>query len=228
MPDAPHVPLRDLAPAPRHGSDEEAVAAARAFTKTMRTRHTIRSFSSEPVPRALIEEAVKTAGTAPSGANHQPWFFAVVESAEMKRRIREAAEEEERAFYGGKAGEEWLDALAPIGTDAQKPFLEHAPYLIVCFAQKRGGVEEGEDRKNYYVTESAGLACGMLLTSLHLSGLATLTHTPNPMKFLGEALGRPATEKALMIVVVGRPAGDAGVPEHALKKKKLAELMKVY
>jgi nitroreductase len=228
MPEAPRVPLKSLAPAPAHASEEEAVAAVRAFAKTMGTRHTIRDFSSEPVPRELIEAAIAAAGTAPSGANHQPWFFAVVESQEVKRKIREAAEEEERAFYSGKAGEEWLDALAPIGTDADKPFLEHAPYLIVCFAQKRGGVEAGEDRKNYYVTESAGLACGMLLTALHLGGLATLTHTPNPMKFLNETLERPSTEKPLMIVVVGRPSQDAAVPEHALKKKPLSEILKVY
>lgn len=222
-----HVPLKDLDPAPQ-GTDAEALEAVSAFFETMKTRHTIRDFSEEPVDRAIIEKAIETAGRAPSGANHQPWFFGVVESRDMKRRIREAAEEEERAFYGGKAGEEWLDALAPIGTDADKPFLETAPYLIVCFSQKRGGVDAGDDRKNYYVTESAGLACGFLLCALHQAGLATLTHTPNPMKFLNEALERPATEKPMMIIVVGKPAQDATVPEHALKKKALSEIMKVY
>lgn len=222
-----HVLLKDLPPAPQLTA-EESLVTVRAFADVMKTRRTIRNFSTEPVDRAVIEAAIEAAGRAPSGANHQPWFFAVVESAEMKRRIREAAEEEERAFYGGKAGEEWLDALAPIGTDADKPFLETAPYLIVCFAQKRGGVEASDDKKNYYVTESAGLACGFLLTALHLGGLATLTHTPNPMKFLNEALERPATEKPLMIIVVGKPAQSATVPKHALKKKALNEIMKVY
>ena len=227
MSDHQHVPLSKLPPAPSF-SDEEALSEAQRFLETMTTRRTIRDFSDAPVERKLIETAVATAGRAPSGANHQPWFFAVVESAEMKRRIREAAEEEERAFYGGKAGDEWLDALAPIGTDAEKPFLETAPYLIVCFAQKRGGLEAGDDKKNYYVTESVGLACGFLLCALHQAGLGTLTHTPNPMKFLNEALGRPATEKPMMIIVVGKPSPDATVPEHALKKKPLGEIMKVY
>lgn len=227
MTDQRHVPLTDLPPAPRLTA-AESLAAVTAFRDTMKTRHSIRHFSAEPVDRAVIETAIEAAGRAPSGANHQPWFFALVESREMKRRIREAAEEEERAFYGGKAGEEWLDALAPIGTDADKPFLETAPYLIVCFAQKRGGLSAGEDRKNYYVTESAGLACGFLLTALHLAGLATLTHTPNPMRFLNEALGRPVTEKPLMIIVTGKPASDATVPQHALRKKPLSEIMKVY
>jgi len=227
MTDHRHVPLADLQPAPsRQGAD--ALEAVRAFAETMKTRHTIRDFSDEAVDREIIEAAIEAAGRAPSGANHQPWFFAVCESEEIKRRIREAAEEEERAFYDGKAGQEWLDALAPIGTDASKPFLETAPYLIVCFSQKRGGLEATDDKKNYYVTESVGLACGMLLTALHLGGLATLTHTPNPMKFLNEALGRPATEKPMMIIVVGKPAADATVPEHALKKKSLDEIMKVY
>ncbi len=227
MTDHAHVPLRDLPPGPQL-SPEESLTAAKAFAETMKTRHTLRDFSEEPVDRAVIEAAIEAAGRAPSGANHQPWFFAVCESREMKRRMRGAAEEEEKAFYGGKAGDEWLDALAPIGTDWQKPFLETAPYLIVCFAQKRGGVDAGDDRKNYYVTESAGLACGFLLTALHLAGLSTLTHTPNPMKFLNEALERPATEKPLMIIVVGKAAENATVPEHALKKKALSEIMKVY
>lgn len=222
-----HIPLKDLAPAPQL-SPEESLQAVRRFAKTMKTRHTLRAFSDEPVDRKVVEAAIEAAGTAPSGANHQPWFFAICESEKVKRAIRIAAEEEERAFYGGKAGDEWLDALAPIGTDWQKPFLETAPYLIVCFAQKRGGIDSSDDRKNYYVTESAGLACGMLLTALHLAGLATLTHTPNPMKFLNELLGRPATEKPLMIIVVGKPADDATVPEHALKKKPLSEIMQVY
>ncbi|MEE4212870.1 MAG: nitroreductase family protein [Parvularcula sp.] len=221
------IPLRSLHPL-RELSDEQRLEMVEAFLERMKTRHTIRDFADTPVPREVIERAVAVAGRAPSGANHQPWFFAVVESEGIKRKIREAAEEEERAFYGGKAGQEWLDALAPIGTDAEKPFLETAPYLIVCFAQKRGGIEEGQDKKNYYVTESVGLACGFLLCALHEAGLATLTHTPNPMKFLNEVLGRPATEKPMMIIVVGHASADAHVPAHALKKKPLDQIMKVY
>ncbi|MEM0928363.1 MAG: nitroreductase family protein [Pseudomonadota bacterium] len=222
-----HRPLTEVG-GPAALSDEQSIAAAEAFKQEMRNRHTIRDFSDKPVPREAIEQAVAAAGLAPNGANHQPWFFAVVESREVKRRIREAAEEEERAFYGGKAGQEWLDALAPIGTDAEKPFLETAPYLIIPFAQKRGGIDEGDDKKNYYVTESVGLACGFLLCALHRAGFATLTHTPNPMKFLNEELGRPSTEKPMMIIVVGHPADDATVPEHALKKKPLEQIMQVY
>ena len=227
MSDDKHRPLTAVG-GPKALADAESIAAAAAFKEAMRSRHTIRDFSDKPVPRKAIEEAIATAGLAPNGANHQPWFFAVVKSRDVKRRIREAAEDEERAFYGGKAGQEWLDALAPIGTDAEKPFLETAPYLIIPFAQKRGGVDEGDDKKNYYVTESVGLACGFLLCALHQAGLATLTHTPNPMKFLNEELGRPATEKPMMIIVVGHAADDAMVPEHALKKKTLDQIMKVY
>ncbi|MEO1043038.1 MAG: nitroreductase family protein [Pseudomonadota bacterium] len=227
MSDEKHRLLREVG-GPEPLTDDQSVAAAAAFKDRMRNRHTIRDFSDRPVPREAIEHAIAAAGLAPSGANHQPWFFAVVESRAVKRRIREAAEEEERAFYGGKAGQEWLDALAPIGTDAAKPFLETAPFLIVPFAQKRGGVDEGDDKKNYYVTESVGLACGFLLCALHQAGLATLTHTPNPMKFLNDELGRPATEKPMMIIVVGHASDVATVPEHALRKKPLDQIMKVY
>jgi len=213
--------------------DAESVARAQALRDRLKERRTCRYFSDAPVPREAIEAAIEAAGTAPNGANHQPWHFAIVHSAEKKRAIREAAEAEERRFYGEdgdkpKASEEWLDALSDLGTDADKPFLETAPYLIVPFAQKRGGVDEGDDKKNYYVTESVGLACGFLLCALHQAGLATLTHTPNPMKFLNEELGRPATEKPMMIIVVGHAADDATVPEHALKKKTLDQIMKVY
>jgi iodotyrosine deiodinase len=169
----------------------------------------------------VIEAAILSAGTAPNGANHQPWHFAAIASPAIKRQIRAAAEEEERAFYAGKAGEEWLDALAPLGTDADKPFLEIAPWLIVVFAQRRGGVTEGDNRQNYYVTESVGIACGLLLTALHSAGLATLTHTPSPMGFLRTVCGRPADEKPLMIIVVGHPAPNATVPVHATLKKPL-------
>ena len=205
-------------------TDEERIARARAAYERLRTRHTCRSFTDAPVPREVIEAAILTAGTAPNGANHQPWHFAAVSSPEKKRAIREAAEVEERAFYAGKASDEWLDALAPIGTDANKPFLETAPWLIVCFAQRKGGIAEDGQTQNYYVTESVGIACGMLLATLHEAGLATLTHTPSPMGFLREICGRPEWEKPLMIVVVGHPADDATVPEHATRKKPLSRI----
>jgi nitroreductase len=187
----------------------------------MASRRSVRHFSDRAVPRDVIEAAVLTAGGAPSGANHQPWFFACVGSAEKKREIRLAAEEEERAFYAGKAGAEWLDALAPIGTDAEKPYLEIAPWLIGIFAQRRGGVHEGDARKNYYIHESVGIATGLLIAALHQGGLATLVHTPNPMSFLNTICGRPETEKPYLLLVTGYPAKDASVPRHALIKKPL-------
>lgn len=195
----------------------------------MKKRRTCRYFCDESVPRGVIEAAIEAAGTAPNGANHQPWHFAVVESAAKKRAIREAAEAEERRFYGAdgadaKASDEWLDALADLGTDADKPFLETAPYLIVVFAQRKGGIEEDGKTQNYYVNESVGIACGMLIACLHEAGLATLTHTPSPMGFLREACGRPEWEKPLMIVVVGRPSADASVPAKAIKKKPLSQI----
>lgn len=205
----------------------EQIARARAFLETMRRRHTIREFIAEPVDRAVIEACVAAAGRAPSGANHQPWHFVLVGDPAVKKKIRVAAEEEERAFYAGRASDEWLEALAPLGTDPEKPFLEIAPWLIAVFAQKRGGPEAGQDMKNYYVPESVGIACGFLLAALHHAGLATLTHTPNPMGFLSELFGRPSTEKAVMLIVVGKPASDATVPLHALKKKALSEILTV-
>jgi nitroreductase len=202
-------------------SNEERIARARAFYEAIRTRRTCRHFSDAPVPREVIEQAILAAGSAPSGANHQPWHFAVIGSPERKKAIREAAETEEKAFYESKASEEWLDALAPLGTDAVKPYLETAPWLIVVFAQRRGGPNPGDDRQNYYVTESVGIACGFLLAALHDAGLATLTHTPNPMKFLNQVCERPAVEKPMMIIVAGKPSPDATVPVHALDKKPL-------
>lgn len=210
-------------------TDDERVARTRAAYEELRNRHSCRSFSDAPVPREVIEFAIRAAGTAPSGANHQPWHFAAISSPETKRAIREAAEAEERCFYGAegakpKASEAWLDALAPIGTDASKPFLETAPWLIVCFAQRTGGIEEDGQTQNYYVNESVGIACGMLVSTLHTAGLATLTHTPSPMGFLREVCGRPANEKPLMIVVAGHPANGASVPDHAMKKKPLEKI----
>lgn len=205
-------------------SDEERIARARAAFERLKARRTCREFTDQPVPREVIEQAIRAAGTAPNGANHQPWHFAAISSPEMKHAIRLAAEEEERAFYEGKASDEWLAALAPLGTDAEKPFLETAPWLIVCFAQRKGGIAEDGKATNYYVTESVGIACGLLLATLHEAGLATLTHTPSPMGFLREICGRPAHEKPLMIVVAGHPAPGAMVPEHAVRKKPLEQI----
>ncbi|MEM9898319.1 MAG: nitroreductase family protein [Pseudomonadota bacterium] len=210
-----------------NNDDEEMLLKAQSFLAQISSRHTIREFSPDPVPRSIIETCIAAAGRAPSGANHQPWHFVAVQSPEIKRRIRLAAEEEERAFYGGRASQEWLDALAPIGTDAEKPFLETAPWLIAVFAQRRGGPSKNDDLKNYYVTESVGLACGFLIAALHQAGLGTLTHTPNPMSFLNETLGRPETEKPFVLLVVGRAMPDAQVPEHALSKKPVGDILTV-
>jgi iodotyrosine deiodinase len=195
---------------------------AEAFYQQMRTRRSVRDFSSRDVPRELIEQCLLTAGSAPSGANRQPWHFAVVSDLERKREIRLGAEEEEREFYQRRAPREWLDALAPLGTDEHKPFLETAPYLIVIFGQKFEVDEQSQKHKNYYVPESVGIATGLLIAALHNAGLATLTHTPSPMKFLNRILDRPATEKPAMILVVGYPTEDAEVPD--ITRKSLAEI----
>lgn len=205
-------------------TDAERIARATALRERLALRRSCRYFSDAPVPRAVIEQAILAAGSAPNGANHQPWHFAVVSSPETKRAIRVAAEAEERAFYAGKASEEWLDALGPLGTDADKPFLETAPWLIVVFAQRKGGIAEDGTTQNYYVNESVGIACGLLLATLHEAGCATLTHTPSPMGFLRTICRRPEHEKPLMIVVVGKPAPDATVPVHAVHKKPLEQI----
>jgi nitroreductase len=217
--DFPHEPLR-FAEYPL----DEMRARARAFADELMRRRTVRDFSDRPVPRDIVEAAIDTARHAPSGANHQPWHFVAVADPALKRRIRDAAEAEEKAFYGGRASPEWLEALRPLGTDWRKPFLEIAPWLIVVFAEQWGRWPDGRRRKNYYVPESTGIASGFLIACLHHAGLATLTHTPNPMGFLGEALGRPKNEKAVMIVVAGYPAADAVVPTHALRKKPVADV----
>ena len=203
---------------------EDMAARAEAFADNLRRRRTVRDYSDRPVNRAIVEQAILAAGSAPSGANHQPWHFVVLTDADRRKRLREAAEAEERAFYAGKASEEWLEALAPLGTDADKPFLEDAPVLIAVFAQKRGGERIGQDKKNYYINESVGIACGFLLAALHEAGLVTLTHTPNPMRFLNVVCERPATEKPYMLIVGGYPAEGATVPEHALVKKSLEDI----
>ncbi len=202
----------------------EMQARAEAVYETLLKRRTIRDFSDKAVPQEIIESCIKAAGTAPSGANHQPWYFVAISDPEVKRKIRIAAEAEEAEFYGGKAPDEWLDALAPLGTDASKPFLETAPWLIAVFAQRRGGEKTGQDKKNYYVTESVGLATGMLITALHTAGLGTLTHTPAPMGFLRDICDRPKDEKPFVLMVVGYPADNARVPKHALIKKDLTEI----
>lgn len=204
--------------------DAERLTRITHFRDTLRMRRTCRYFSDEPVPREVIEAAIEAAGTAPSGANHQPWHFAVIASPNLKSQIRAAAEEEERAFYAGKAGAEWLAALGPLGTDPDKPFLENAPWLIVVFAQRRGGIDPGDDMQNYYVNESVGIATGFLIAALNAANIATLTHTPNPMRFLNRVCCRPATEKPVMIVVAGHAAADATVPLHALRKKPLEQI----
>ncbi len=203
---------------------EEMQARVDRFLTEIRRRHTVRSFSDRPVPRAIIESAITAAGTAPNGANHQPWHFCAIGSQEVKSRLRELAEKEERAFYGGKAGTEWLDALSPLGTDDHKPYLEIAPWVIAIFGQRRGGIGKGDDRKNYYVPESVGIAMGFLIAALHSAGLTMLTHTPKPMTFLNDMCGRPESEKPYLLLVVGYPAADATVPVHATLKKPLDQI----
>ncbi len=206
----------------------EALKAAGDFRDYLKKRHSVREFTNEPVDEAVIAACIEAAGTAPSGANHQPWHFAAIANPEMKARVRRAAEEEEQVFYAGGGGEEWLKALEPIGTGVDKPHLTTAPWLIVVFAQRYGMTQDGDRYKNYYVPESVGIATGMLITALHHAGLVCLTHTPNPMKFLPELCGRPASEKAVMIIPVGYPSGDATVPAVAKRKKPLDEIMTVF
>ena len=201
--------------------DAERLARVIHFRELMAARRTVREFSDQPVSRMIVEQALLTAGSAPSGANHQPWFFSVIESAPVRARIRAAAEAEEQEFYTTKAPQEWLEALAPLGTDPDKGFLEVAPVLIAVFGQKRGGPNPGDDRKNYYVPESVGIATGLLIAALHSAGLATLTHTPAQMSFLADICGRPASEKPFLLLVAGHPAADASVPTAALNKKPL-------
>jgi iodotyrosine deiodinase len=191
------------------------------FYESMRRRRTVRDFSDRPVPRDIIETALRAAGTAPSGANLQPWHFVVVSGAATKQRIRIAAEAEEREFYEHRASEEWLRALEPLGTDSSKPFLETAPYLVAVFVQKFGRLPDGRKVKHYYPVESTGLATGILITALHQAGLVCLTHTPSPMGFLNEILGRPSSERPFLLLVTGYPAGDATVPD--IGRKELGE-----
>jgi nitroreductase len=215
--DYPTIPLENY----REYPVEEMRERVEAFYADINRRRTVREFSDRPVSRDIIETAIKAAGTAPSGANLQPWHFVVVSGAETKKKIREAAEAEEREFYEHRASPEWLAALEPLGTDSDKPFLETAPYLVAVFLQKYGYLEDGRKVKHYYPVESTGLATGMLITALHQAGLATLTHTPSPMKFLNEILGRPTSERPFLLLVVGYPAEDARVPD--IHRKELGE-----
>jgi len=202
----------------------EGLARSRRYLETISTRRTVRHFSGQPVDQQIIETAIRAAGTAPSGANHQPWHFACVSDPDIKREIRMAAEVEERAFYAGKAGTTWLQDIGPLGTDAEKPFLETAPWLIAIFAERFGIEGDGSKRKNYYISESVGIATGFLINALHEAGLATLTHTPSPMKFLNKILDRPSNERPFVLLVVGYAAADARVPRAATCKKSLQDI----
>ncbi len=213
------TPLSDYHELP----DDEMRRRARACFEEARRRRTVRDYSPTPVPREVIENCLLAAGRAPSGANRQPWHFVVVSDPAVKKRVREAAEKEERRFYSDLAPPEWLEAVTPLGTDEHKPFLETAPYLIVIFAEVYGFAADGKKFKNYYVYESVGIATGLLINSLHRCGLATLTHTPAPMRFLNEVLDRPSHEKPFLILVVGKPAAHAKVP--VIDKKELEEFV---
>jgi len=217
MNDYPTIPLQEY----REYPVEDMRQRVQDFYADIDRRRTVRDFSDRPVPRDIIETALMAANTAPSGANLQPWHFVVVSGANTKKKIREAAEIEEREFYEHRASAEWLEALAPLGTDPNKPFLETAPYLIAVFLQKFGELPDGRKVKHYYPAESTGLATGILITALHRAGLATLTHTPSPMKFLNEILGRPKSERPFLLLVAGYPADDARVPD--ITRKSLDE-----
>ncbi len=215
-------------PAYREYAAAEMIQRAAAFYADIARRRSVRDFDTRPVAREVIEHCLLAAGTAPSGANQQPWFFSVITKPEHKQRVREAAELEERTFYNERAPQEWLDALAPLGTDPNKPFLEEAPVLIAIFAQKYGvhaqGPHQGEKFSHYYVPESVGIAAGFLIAALHHAGLATLTHTPNPMGFLNKLCGRPSSEKPVILLVVGYPKPGCQVPVHGGIKKPLADI----
>ena len=207
---------------PKQVSEAESKATATSFYEAMDLRRSVRDFSDKPVSREVIEKLVLTASTAPSGAHKQPWTFCIVSNPELKKQIREAAEKEEYDSYHGRMTPEWLEDLAPLGTDWQKPFLETAPWLIIVFKKIYDVKEDGSKRNNYYVSESVGIACGFLIAAIHQAGLATLTHTPSPMNFLAKLLNRPANERPYLLLPVGHPAADAQVPD--LKRKPLDEV----
>ncbi|MGB0784684.1 MAG: nitroreductase family protein [Alphaproteobacteria bacterium] len=206
----------------------ESLFASRQFLDFMKRRHSVRDYSKRPVSEEIIKNAIATAGRAPSGANQQPWHFAAIKDQHMKSEIRDAAEQEEEAFYAGGGGDAWIRALEPIGTGVSKPHLTNAPWLIVVFAQRYGFDQQGKKYKHYYVSESVGIATGMLVTALHHAGLVCLTHTPNPMKFLNQLCERPINEKPLMIIPVGYPAQTATIPKAASLKKPLSDILSIF
>ena len=215
-----HLPLTDFI----EYSPDEMLKRAQDNYQQVKRRHSIRAFSDRAVPQAIIEQCILAGGTAPNGANHQPWHFVAINSPQIKAQIRQQAEALEQAFYAGRAGEEWLDALKPLGTNADKPYLEHAPWLIAVFSKKRTE-ESGEQKRNYYVHESVGIATGFLIQALHHAGLGTLTHTPKPMSFLSKVCGRDNdNERPYMLIIAGYPADDATIPQHAIDKKSLNEI----
>ena len=213
------IPLPDL---PEYSSKEMQLRS-QIFFENLSTRRTIRDFSDKPIEREVIENCIRTAGTAPSGANMQPWHFVLISDPTIKKQIRVAAEKEEKEFYETRAPKEWLEALAPLGTDNNKPYLETAPYLIAIFMQRYGKLPDGREVKHYYGLESVGIATGMLITAIHNAGLASLTHTPSPMGFLNDILDRPKNERPFLLLVVGHPARDAKVPD--IKRKDISEIM---
>lgn len=220
MKDHDASPLSDYIEYP----EPEMLSRSEQFYIDIKRRHSIRKFSDRAVHKAIIENCIRAAGTAPNGANHQPWHFVAIHSSNVKKQVREQAEAHEQGFYSGRGGEEWLAALQPLGTDANKPYLEHAPWLIAIFSQKKGGLDPTEKHTNYYVHESVGIATGFLINALHHSGLVTLTHTPKPMSFLSKICNRPDDERPYMLLIAGYPAEDATVPKHALNKKSLDEI----
>ena len=219
---APFIPLTTY----REYPQAEMVERARSFNTEIQRRRTVREFTDRAVPREIIEQCLLAAGSAPSGAALQPWHFVVITDPAIKHTIRVEAEKEEQTFYNGRAPQEWLDALAPLGTDAHKPFLDIAPYLIAIFEKTHSLLDDGRRVKNYYVGQSTGIACGMLITALHHAGLATLTHTPSPMSFLNKILGRPKDERPFLLLVVGYPTEDVKVPDiHRKPLDKIATFL---
>ncbi|SEL67722.1 Nitroreductase [Colwellia chukchiensis] len=214
------APLSDFI---EYSTDEMRERSAQ-FYHDIKRRHSVRSFSEREVSQEIIENCIKAAGTAPSGANHQPWHFVAISNSKVKQQIRQQAEAHENNFYQGRAGEEWLKALKPLGTDANKPYLEQAPWLIAVFSEKKGGVNQADKKTNYYVHESVGIATGFLINALHSSGLATLTHTPKPMSFLSKICHRDDNSRPYMLIITGYPSKDATVPHHATLKKALPEI----
>ena len=212
------IPLENY----RRYPEDEMLKKSRAFYDDIKRRRTVRDFSDKPVPREVIENCIKAAGTAPSGANLQPWHFVVVSDADIKKKIRIAAEDEEKEFYSNRAPKEWLEALETLGTDEHKPFLETAPYLIAIFYKSYDLLPDGRQVKQYYAIESTGIATGILITAIHNAGLVSLTHTPSPMNFLNDILSRPKNERPFLLLIVGYPATDAKVPD--IKKKSLQEI----